>query len=49
MNVTNNGDGLGSCEYVWFILDDIVEAEDDALYEFEWYDFFLVKTLLEKC
>lgn len=48
MDVTNDGDGLGLDEYVGFVLDDVMEADDNVFDELEGDGFFLVKTLFEE-
>jgi hypothetical protein len=47
VDVTNDGDGLGLDEYVRFVFDDVVEADDNVFDELEGDGFFLVKTFLE--
>ncbi len=47
MNITNDGDRLGFNQYVWFMLDDIVKANDNFFNELKGDRFFLVEAFLE--
>jgi hypothetical protein len=47
VNITNDGDRLGFNEYVGFMLDDIMKANDNVFDELKGDRFFLVEAFLE--